>query len=501
MREQPRVRNVAAVAALGESLSDAQRRAFSRARRSRDPRFDGCFFVGVETTGIYCRPICPAPIAKESNVRYYLSAAAAVSEGFRPCLRCRPEAAPGTPAWQGTATTVRRGLQLIGEGALDNDDVEGLATRLGIGERHLRRLFVEHLGASPLQIATTRRLHFARRLLVETELRITDIAFAAGFGSVRRFNAAFRKTYQEAPRELRRRGGSSADGGTTLRLAYRPPFDFPRLLAYLRPRAIPGVEWVGESYARTLPVGDDRVVWLEVGQAKGDALQLTVHDASPEDILPTVRAVRRLFDLDADPGEIARSFAGDALLTELLAVDDGVRVPGAVDPFECAVRVLLGQQVTVKGATTLTGRLVERFGGKTVCAGGRLTHVFPRAEALVEADLGGVGLPKARAQALHALARAVAEGSVDLSPLSDRAQTRRALEAVRGIGPWTADVIALRALHDPDVFPAGDLGLRRAAGAEVSEAQLRRRAEAWAPWRSYAALLLWRAAATESTTN
>ncbi len=488
-----------------------ERAAFDKARRSRDPRFDGRFFVGVHTTGIYCRPICPARTAAAKNVSYYPSAAAAAGAGLRPCLRCRPEAAPGTPAWQGTATTVRRALRLIDDGALDAADVDALAGRLGVGERHLRRLFDQHLGASPIRVATTRRLHFARRLLRETELRVADVAFAAGFGSVRRFNDAFRRAYGSTPTSLRRSGARAVGQGISLRLAYRPPFHFESLLRYLAPRAIAGVEEVSDGvYRRTLRFGEcgaalaaasDAPAWLEVRQARDDALLVTLHGCAPGQILPVVRSVRGLFDLDADPREIARSLGADPILAPLLDRFPGIRAPGAVDPFETAVRVVLGQQVTVRGASTLTQRLVELAGqDDAVIEGTTLRRRFPGPTEMLTADLSELGVPGARIRALQALARAVEGGELDLSGVLPPEAVITQVQRVRGLGPWTAQVIALRCLREPDVFPETDLGLRQALARHGVEAsggdlptavQVREAAAAWSPWRSYAAMLLW----------
>ena len=482
------------------AYSEAELKAFRRARRSRDARFDGRFFVGVHSTGIYCRPICPAPTAKERNVRYYASAAAAAVDGLRPCLRCRPEAAPGTPAWLGTATTVRRALRLIDEGALDDGDVERLATRLGVGERHLRRLFFKYLGATPIQVATTRRLHFARRLLIETDLKVTDVAFAAGFGSVRRFNSAFKLAYDTTPSSLRRGGGEATDEGMTLRLSYRPPYDFPRLLSYLEARAIPGVEVVSTTYRRTIRLENApdlaAAAWLEVADARGDALSLTLHGCPPTSILEVVRSVRRLFDLDADPAEIRSAFAGDPLLGPMVDADPGVRVPGAVDRFEAAIRVILGQQVTVRGATTLTGDLVRLCGSEVETGAEGLQMRFPSPSALAGTALEALGIPRARIRALQLFAAEVAAGNIDLSSVENSEEVMRQTLQIPGLGPWTAQVVALRSVHDPDVFPSSDLGLRKAfttmLGEKPSFRKIDDMAKAWSPWRSYAALLIWR---------
>jgi AraC family transcriptional regulator of adaptative response / DNA-3-methyladenine glycosylase II len=480
-----------------DAILGLDRRALDRARASRDPRFDGKFFIAVTSTGVYCRPVCPAPSPNVANVRYYATAAAAAEAGFRPCLRCRPEAAPGTPAWLGTSAVVRRALRLIDDGALDETSVGALATRLGIGPRHLHRLFVQHVGASPITVAQTRRLHFAKHLLDETGLSIGAIALAAGFSSVRRFNDAFRKTYRSAPRELRRRGRAAAEGAhdVSLRLAFRPPYDWPQVMGFLGARALPGVERVDDrGYARTVATGDGHArVWVR-GLPDGRALELRVSGAPPAALFHLASAARRAFDLASDPARIARSFRRDPLLGPLARRWPGLRIPGAWDPFECAVRAVLGQQVSVAAGRTLAARLVERAGRRIPNGTDGLTHLFPDPESILAADLGGLGLTGARIGALRALARGVREGRVDFrAPAADVAA---ALEALPGVGPWTAQYVLLRALGEPDAFPVADLVLRRAASRGKSPLRprdLQERAEAWRPWRSYAVLHLWRA--------
>jgi AraC family transcriptional regulator of adaptative response / DNA-3-methyladenine glycosylase II len=478
------------------------------------------------TTGIYCRPVCPATPARPENVRYYRSAAAAAAAGFRPCLRCRPEASPGTPAWLGTSATVSRALRLLDEGALDDDGggrgsadarpTEALATRLGIGERHLRRLFDRHLGASPAAVARTRRVHFARRLLEETRLKVADVAFASGFGSLRTFNEAFRASYGVAPREVRARRvpGASAPA-FTFRLGYRPPSDWPGLLGYLEPRAMPGVETVDGGVYRRLIRWQGAAAVLEVAPSSGgrgdsfQAIELRLHAAAPGQppaanrLLELVTRVRRMFDLGADPGEVARTLRADPLLAAKIRRFPGIRLPVAWDPFELAVRAILGQQVSVRAATTLAGRLVARF-GEPVANGagvvdGALHTLFPSPARLAEEDLTVIGLPRARAEALRGLARAIADGTPVLDAGKPLEELIGGLCELPGIGPWTAHYVALRGLGVPDAFPAGDLGLRRAlrgkSGALPSANDVAARAESWRPWRGYGALLLWRDAA------
>jgi len=481
-----------------------------RALTSRDARFDGRFFVGVRTTGIYCRPVCPARTPLLRNIDFYPTAAAASEAGFRPCRRCRPEASPGTPAWQGTSATVTRALRLVTEGALDADDVETLAQRLGIGERHLRRLFRQHLGASPVAVAQTRRLHFAKKLIDETTLPMTEVALASGYGSVRRFNAAVRGAYGIAPSALRRakprrrptvqRDGSADLGWLTLRLPHRTPIASPALLEFLAARAIPGVECVaGSVYRRALEI-DGVAIRMEVHtDREPEAFWLRVSAEAAPVLTRVVDAARRLFDLDADPQAIADTLAGDALLGPTWRREPGLRVPGATDAHELAVRAILGQQVSVAGARTLAGRLAARFGRALSdrCDGDALTHTFPTAAALAEADVASIGLPTRRAEAIRALARSIAGGDLCLAPGCDPDAVREQLLSLPGVGPWTADYIAMRALREPDAFPSNDLVLRKRAGGDgqpLTERALIARAEDWRPWRAYAAIALWRSA-------
>ena len=476
------------------------RSALDRARRSRDPRFDGRFFVGVTSTGVYCRPVCPAPSPRDANVRYFPTAAAAGDAGFRPCLRCRPEAAPGTPAWLGTSALVRRALALVHEGALDEGSVDALAARLGIGPRHLNRLFVAHVGAPPLAVAKTRRLHFAKRLIDETDLSMTEIAFASGFGSLRRFNDTFLKTYDRAPsalRRLRRPDVAPVRGETSLRLAFRPPYDLGHLLTFLAARAIPAMERVDAAgYVRTVALASGPVV-VRVGAVPGrDAVSLRVQGAPASALLQLTRDARRVFDLAADPTLIGAALRPDPLLGPLVRRRPGLRVPGAWDAFECAVRAVLGQQVSVQAGRTLASRLVARAGTKLARPADGLTHLFPSPVALAGADLSGLGLTSARARALEALARAVAEGRLDLRASAD--EVVAGLVALPGIGDWTAQYVALRAFGEPDAFPAADLVLRKAAavgGPPITARALAARAEAWRPWRGYAVFHIWGAAA------
>jgi len=475
-----------------------ERRALERARLSRDPRFDGKFFIAVTTTGIYCRPVCPAPTSKSSNVQYYPTSAAAAEAGFRPCLRCRPEAAPGTPAWMGTSAVVRRALRLIDDGALDNTSVDTLAARVGVGARHLDRLFLRYVGASPIAVAQTRRLHFAKRLLDETALPITQIALAAGFGSIRRFNTAFQKTYARAPRELRKRPrGESARDEVVLRLAYRPPYHWNQVHDFLAMRALPGVERVdARGYARTVALGTGYASVCVRPLESEDALELRVRGAPPASLFQLSSAARRTFDLAADPAAIALAFKSDPLLSPLVNNRPGLRIPGAWDPFECAVRAVLGQQVSVAAGRTLAARLVARAGQEIATGTEGLTHLFPSPGALEAANLDGLGITGARIRALKEMARAVRDGRLDFTlPATEVAA---ALALLPGFGDWTAQYVSLRALGEPDAFLSGDLVLRRVAGVDglpLTARLLEARAEAWRPWRGYAVLHLWHLAA------
>ena len=491
-----------------------------RARLSRDARFDGRFFIGVVTTRIYCRPVCPVQPPQATNVRFYGSAAAAERAGFRPCLRCRPETAPGSPAWAGSPAVVRRALRLIDDGALDGSGTDELAGRLGVGGRHLRRLFDRHVGASPVQVASTCRLHRAKQLIDATDLPFAALAQAAGFGSVRRFNDVLQRVYGRTPRQLRHRsrraprGGDQLHEALRLRLHYRAPYDTAALLGFLARRAVPGVEVVdipGGTYLRTfrLPGGgpahcgrresrpvEDVAAGIVRVEARGDGyLDAEVCHPNARVLLDVAARLRRLFDLDADPLTFGPHLSGAHGLADRLEALPGIRVPGAWDGFELAVRAVLGQQVTVKGATTLIGRLVETLGDALpdhLCGRG-LARTFPSPGAVARFDLRTIGVPAGRAAAVRGLAEAVSAGGLDLDAAADPATASARLIAIRGIGPWTTEYIAMRAMRDPDAFPVGDLGLRKAIARDVpiSAKELEAMAEGWRPWRAYAAMLLW----------
>jgi AraC family transcriptional regulator of adaptative response / DNA-3-methyladenine glycosylase II len=472
-----------------------------RALTTRDARFDGRLFVGVKTTGIYCRPICPARTPKRENVRFYPTAAAAQSAGFRPCLRCRPETSPDLAAWRGASNTVARALSLIEGGALDDEDIEGLADRLGVGERQLRRLFRKHLGASPVAVAQTRRVLLAKQLIQETRLPMAEVAMASGFGSVRRFNETFQQLYDRPPGALRRLGGpeQAAAGGEAVKLSlpYQAPYDWDAMLAFLALRAIPGVERVaGGGYERTLGIAG-AVGLVRVEPAVKSRLAVSVRFPKIAALPAIIARVRRVFDLAADPVAISSHLVKDPALAPLVAARPGLRVPGAWDGFELAIRAILGQQITVVAARGLAGKLVARYGEPMpqALASEGLTHVFPTPQRLADADFAALGMPKSRAAALTAMTAAVNADPQIFGPKRTLDDAIHALKSLPGIGEWTAQYIAMRELREPDAFPAADIGLMRALadanGRRPSPAELAARAEAWRPWRAYAALHLW----------
>ena len=481
-----------------DHTASLDRHACERARLTRDARFDGLFFTAVTSTGIYCRPVCPAPAPKTQNVRYYDSAAAAAAAGFRPCLRCRPEAAPGSPLHRAKSELVTGALRLIEQGALDDGTLPQLAARVGVGERHLRRVFAEELGASPLDVAATRRLLFAKQLLGETALPMTAIAQASGYASLRRFNAAFSAAYGKPPRDIRR---GRTDAGTDvnelmLRLPFRAPYDFAHLLEFYGRRTIPGVEIVDADEYRRSFVVDGVPGWFSVAPIAGDsALALRVHHPHSSALGTIAARVKRMFDVDADPRAIATMFRRSELMKPLIKRWPGQRLPGAWDGFELAVRAVLGQQISVAAARTLAARVAATYG--TPYADGAavgLPMLFPTPDALVDAPLEMHGITRARAATIHTLACAVLDGRVQFRPEQALAAFENDLVALPGIGPWTAHYIAMRALTQPDAFPAADLILRRSAGQgrTLSTRELEVLSEEWRPWRAYAVMLLWR---------
>lgn len=509
-----------------------------RAVSAKDARFDGWFVTAVTSTAIYCRPSCPAITPRRANVRFLPSAAAAQRAGFRACKRCRPDAAPGSPEWDARADVVGRAMRLIRDGAVERDGIAGLARRLGFSERHLHRQLVAELGAGPLALARAQRAQTARLLIETTSLPFTELAFAAGFPSIRQFNETVREVFATTPTELRRaaatrngngrarrgaRPAPAASNGAsavaappalTLRLRHRAPLDTAGLLGFLGARAVPGVEAM-EPRAGDDPEGDGgagayrRVLDLPHGLAVAELapaaggethVACTLRLSDLRDLAAAVQRCRRLLDLDADPVAVDEALAGDPLLAPLVRAAPGRRVPGAVDGAELAVRAVLGQQISVAGARTLAGRLTAALGEPlpdALAAGEEeLTHAFPSAAALAAADPATLPLTRARARALTTLCAAIAagDGSLALDPGADRETTRERLLALPGIGPWTAEYVAMRALGDPDAFPATDLGVRRALerlGERGDPRSATGRAERWRPWRAYAVQHLW----------
>ncbi|WP_372681344.1 AlkA N-terminal domain-containing protein [Desulfosarcina sp.] len=477
------------------------RAACDRARLARDPRFDGLFFIGVKSTGIYCRPICPARSPRPENIVYYPTAAAAASAGLRPCLRCRPETAPDTPAWNGTSATVARAMHLIRQGALDDGSVESLAARLGVGARHLRRLFRQHIGAAPKAIADNQRLLFAKRLVVETDMSITQAALAAGYGSLRRFNAAFRKHLGRTPSQLRasrpQTGPRSGYGfSCTLTMPYRPPYDWDRMLAFFQGRAISGVEWVGGGrYHRTIRLSSTRGTIIVGHAKKGHALELDACLTDSRELIRVVARVKRMFDLDANPRAIHQTLIQDPLLAQRIRKTPGLRLPGSWDPFETAVRAVVGQQISVKGAVTQLGRIARLVGVPYDGDGGpHLTRFFPDAAEMVAAEMAAIGMPQKRKKTLREIAQHILSGSLRLDSAEELSRFVDTMTAIPGIGDWTANYVAMRALGEPDAFPASDLGIVKAlqlGDTRPTVKQVTKRAEAWRPWRAYAAIYLW----------
>jgi AraC family transcriptional regulator, regulatory protein of adaptative response / DNA-3-methyladenine glycosylase II len=478
-----------------------------RALQSRDARFDGLIFVAVKSTGIYCRPICPARTALFQNCTFYASAAAAQDAGYRPCLRCRPETAPDLASWRGTSNTVSRALALIAEGALDGAgaSVEKLAERLGVGERQMRRLFLQHLGASPVSVAQTRRILFAKQLIHETRMPLTEVAAAAGFGSVRRFNETFKNLFHRPPGALRRRTSASQptiDDGITLRLRYRPPYDWDSIISFLQARAIPEVEVVeGGRYLRTVEM-DGFTGCINVShQPERHNICVKIRFPNVKSLPAIVARVRRLFDLGADIETIDAHLSNDPSLAPLVAKRPGLRAPGGWDGFELAVRAILGQQISVVAARRLAGQIVALHGrpvpNANVCHAG-LSRAFPTANRLANAKLIGLGMPTARLAALKALAEAAVADPNLFRQAANIEETIDRLKAIRGVGEWTAQYIALRAVREMDAFPSTDVGLLRSAAAidrttAITSMDLLDRAEAWRPWRAYAAQHLWAA--------
>jgi AraC family transcriptional regulator, regulatory protein of adaptative response / DNA-3-methyladenine glycosylase II len=470
-----------------------------RALRARDARFDGRFFVAVSSTRIYCRPVCTVKPPKRENCRFYPSAAAAESAGYRPCLRCRPELAPGNASVDATTRVAQAAASLIEDRTLDEDGLDAVAARLGITDRHLRRAFGAEFGVSPVEFAQTQRLLLAKRLLTDTRLPVTEVAFASGFGSLRRFNALFRQRYRLQPGQLRRHmhdGTMAAADVLNFELSFRPPYDWPAICAFLGARAIAGVESVEASvYRRTVRAPVDRKEhfgWIEIALSpRKPALRIAVSASLAKALPPVLSRVKALMDLACHPAEVAQA------LGALAKRHPGLRVPGAFDGFEVAVRAILGQQVSVAAARTVAGRFATAFGDPLETPFGSINRIFPSARTISELPYGKIarlGMPGARARTVLALARAVADGVLELRPNADIEATLEKLRALPGVGEWTAQYIAMRALAWPDAFPHTDLGVMKALGRIYPGIDARRvlaAGEAWRPWRAYAVMHLW----------
>ncbi len=492
-------------------VSPSDPEACYRAVRSRDRRFDGVFWTAVRTTGIYCRPSCPARTPAAGNVTFHPSAASAQAAGYRACKRCLPDAVPGSPDWDIRADLAGRAMRLIGDGVVDRHGVEGLATRLGYTSRHLNRLLLAEVGAGPLALARARRAQTARVLVESSDLSFADIAFASGFSSVRQFNETLREVYDASPSQLRgRRGGVAGTGAITMRLAVRTPFAGVALRDFLALRAVPGVEVVrGETYARTLRLPHAwGSVEIDLADISGEGTAFVATRFQLQDLRDTAAAlerVRRLLDADCDPVAVDGTLGEDPVLAPLVAATPGLRVPGHVDGTELAVRAVLGQQVSVRAARTLAGRLVEHCGTPVDSPVSGLDYVFPDAATVAALTPEQYAMPRSRGRALTELACRIAAGRVDLTRGSERAQVREALLAVPGIGPWTADYVAMRALGDPDVFLATDVGVRHAVSKLSAVSALGGEPGSvgdgarWRPWRSYALMHLWHTLVEPST--
>jgi AraC family transcriptional regulator of adaptative response / DNA-3-methyladenine glycosylase II len=490
--------------AVSFGMTDAS--ALYSAYAARDARFDGIFFIGVTSTGIYCRPVCSAKTPRRANCRFFDSAEAAEKASFRPCLRCRPELAPGNAPVDDARRIAHLVAHRIDEGLLDEGGgLEALAARFGWSSRQIRRMVQRELGVSPIELVLTRRLLLAKQLLTETALPITEIAHASGFGSLRRFNDAFRRRYGMPPGRLRRATGSARDTGSlTLQLTYRPPYDWAAMLAFLGARAVPGVEAVrGDRWIRTIRLGA-HAGWLEVRHLpERNALLVELSQSLTPVLPPLLGRLRNLFDLAARPDVIADHLAADPLLASAIAAHPGLRVPGALDGTEIGVRAILGQQVSVRSATSAATRLAEAFGERIYTPFPELDRLWPVTATLATLESGALrslGIIAARARAIISLAQAVTRGAIELEPGVAPEEQVSGLESLPGIGPWTASYIAMRALRWPDAFPSGDVIVRKRLGG-IAPSEVEARAERWRPWRSYAVLHLWLGSGAEGTST
>ena len=469
--------------------------AYKTARLARDHRFDGVFYTGVLTTGIFCRPVCPAPAPKETNVRYFRSAAEASLSGLRPCKRCRPELAADISHWHISEHLLHVAHRMINEGFLQTHSINDLADKLGVSDRHLRRMFNQQLGASPIQIDLVRRLLLARRLLLESSLSITEIVHCSGFKSVRRFNDAFKKFYQYPPSAIKQSPGTDSDL-LTLTLSYRPPYDWPAMLGFLQARAIAGIEQVTDDYYQRTIVIDQEQGSYRLTPVSGNKVELSIKGISPAALPEIIARVRRQFDLNTDIQSIHEFLATTPLLAEIIGQSPGLRLPSSWDPFETLVRAVVGQQISVVACTTILGRIVARHTEQH----GFTNPRFPDPYELSELNLNEIGLTKTRAETLTRVSRAIVAGEVGFSVDQPADDFIEQLTAIKGIGPWTANYTAFRGMGFTDNFPAADLGLRKAMRPLITELasdglpnikRVEEYARTWRPYRSYAAILLW----------
>lgn len=481
---------------------DLDHDACYRVIQTRDRRFDGRLFVAVTTTGIYCRPFCPAPTPKPNNVRFFATAAAAQDAGFRPCLRCRPETSPELAFWHGSSSTVSRALLLIEAGALDEKRVDSLAERLGVGERHLRRLFRQYLGTSPLSIAQTRRVLLAKQLIQDTGLSMTEVALASGYTSIRRFNETFQAMFNRPPSAIRRSRNipdqETPTGTVTVSLGFRPPYDWNTTIYFLKSRAIPGIETVSaDKYARTVCI-DGRHGMFIIDRKSEDALRAKIHVPNIKHLPIIIARIRRVFDLAADPLAIGGHLSQDLILASCVEARPGLRIPGAWDGFELAIRAIIGRNATFKESIESINRIVTVFGERTYLSCAHefgLSHVFPTPTSLVKADLKSLGMPKAKQLAISSLSNAIIADPNIFSIRRNLEEAIRQLRLLPGLDEWTAQYIAMRELREPDAFPTGETDLRRAMADErgnwPTSAEFLARSEHWKPWRAYAAMHLW----------
>ena len=465
-------------------MKNYDKNEYYRAHLARDARFDGKFFVAVRTTMIYCRPICPARKAKLVNLTFYTHAAEAEEAGYRPCLRCRPESAPGSPAWIGTSATVRRAVRMMDSCALDGLSIKDIAEKLGVGERWLRDLFQKQVGASPKSILIARKLDIAKNLLENTALSIIDVAFSSGFQSIRRFNDAFKIRFKQPPSKFRKK--SSAQECLSIQISYRPPYAWDHMIAFLQMRAVNGVEWIdGNVYQRSIAYHGVSG-WMRVSPCDENKLRFEFGFEKSINIVGFVARLRNMFDLDADPLFIEKALSEDEMLRPYLQQFQGLRIPGAWDGFELAVRAIVGQRISVKAASTILGRITTVAGEPRIgCSVAGLTRLFPTPERIMEANLSAVGLPASRVDSIKCLSAEINCGNIVLDGTVDFGETCRKLLAIKGIGKWTVSYIAMRALKDPDAIPETDLIIQqkiKKLGLEPAN---------WAPWRAYAAILLW----------